>query len=483
MTSTLRSILLSRKLILGAIFLSIAVRIFLIISVGNHPDRAVQGDAGHYQFLAAQLLEQRRFWGPSVFLGSSDPDAPFRGIVFTPPGSLPGVGPMPEAFRTPAYPLFLGAIATTVGKSVAAVAIVQTLLVALIGWMIFRICTLYASVSIGWLAVALFSWNLEFLELPNLLLTETLFVTLLVCAIWLMLRFVKDGTWTLLALAGVAIGIAAMCRPAATYLPLALLPAIVARYYGQWRHLCISILLLCCVSVGTVVPWLARNEAVFGLPRLAAIEGLNLYLYNTAFLDAKEHGTRWPIERRQLAYDLQTVIDAQQLNPIEAGEVARHRAIERISNDPVNYALVHIEGSARMFVGHSFEGVFRLVTGRGYDSGSPLSVLSESGSIGTAWRAFVDALSPISLVLIFILGFRVLLLAAALVGLIYLLKRALPMAILCAGVLGYFVAITGPLGIDPRFRAPLVPLLALLGAIGIGHFLESPSLNSRGKAK
>jgi len=459
----------NRKLLIGAILASLIFRCFLIAEVAMHPDRAMQGDAGHYDFLARQLLENHRFWGPSMFLGSSDPAATFKGLVFEAPGAAPGEGPMPEGFRTPGYPVFLTAVRAVSGHQILVLLVIQTLLVMLIGWMLFRICTLYASSSVGWLAVALFAWNCEFLELPNLMLTETLFGALLVLATWCVLLFAERGVMRHLVFAGIAVGLAALCRPAATYFAAALVPVILWSGRRQWRRAVAGSMILLSVCAITMAPWLARNKAVFGRARLAAVEGLNLYLYNTAFLDAKDHGTSWTVERRRLSLDLQSAIDAQHLNPLEASDVAKDRAIERISRDPVGYGKVHAKGMVMMLVANSFRGVYTLATGHGYESGSPIDALSRTGSVPAAVKAFMGALSPVTAILLVILLLRVVLMLAALRGFWHLLRQSPALAIACVVTVGYYLVITGPLGIDPRFRAPLIPALTILAAVGIGR--------------
>ncbi len=376
---------------------------------------------------------------------------------------------MPEGFRTPAYPAVLAAIYAVVGHRIIMVVVLQTLLVALMAWLLFRICTLYFRSSVGWLAVALFAWNCEFLELPNLLLTETLFTLLIVLAVWWLLVFAQQGRIRYVIAAGIAVGIAALCRPAAAYYAVALVPIIAWTRRTDWRHAAAAVLVLFTVVAGTVSPWLARNKAVFGLARLSAVEGLNLYLYNIAFVDAERHGTDWPVERRRLSQDLQTVIDAEQLNPLEAADIGRQRAMDRIREDPVGYAKIHLKGSLMMLATNSFRGVYQVATGHGYRSGSPLDALSRTGSVRAAATAFLGALSPVSIILLLILISRLALMLAALRGCWFLVRQSTPLAIACVMTVVYFLIVTGPVGTDPRFRAPIIPALTILAAVGIGR--------------
>ena len=466
---TLGRLLASKRVLIGVIAASFLFRCFLLAQVAMHPDRAMQGDAGHYDVLSRELLDHHHFWGPSVFLGSSDPAAPFRGLVFSPPPGSTDGDLMPESFRTPAYPAFLAAVYGVVGHRIAAIAFVQLVMIGLIAWMMFRICSLYFPSPVGLLAVALFVWNCEFLELPNLLLTETLFTLLLVLALWCLLLFSQRGTRSHLVAAGVAVGVAALCRPAATYYGLALVPIVLWACRREWRRAAVAVLVLLASVAITLAPWLARNQAVFGVARLSAVEGLNLYLYNIAFVDAKRHGTEWPVERRRLSQELQVAIDNERLNPLQAAEISRARAMGRIREDSAGYIKVHARGSLMMLATNSFRGVYRLASGGDYQSGSPMAALTSTGSIGAAVTALLGSLSPVTLILLAILGARLILMLAAAGGSLVLLRHSIPLMLGCVLTAGYFLVVTGPLGIDPRFRAPMIPALTLLSTIGIAR--------------
>jgi hypothetical protein len=151
---------------------------------------------------------------------------------------------------------------------------------------------------------------------------------------------------------------------------------------------------------------------------------------------------------------------------MSASLVAEHLALHRIAVDPLAYAKVHLKGIALMLVGHNFGAVYQIMTGHAYRSGSPLSSFLQSGSLSLAVRDLVAALSPVTLVLVGLLGTRLVLSAAALYGLYRSLRLAPAIALVCGLAIVYFLSITGPLGVDPRFRVPIVPPFTILAAIG-----------------
>lgn len=208
-----------------------------------------QGDAAQYHAYAQTLLRTGEYAGP-------------RGE---------------RAGRMPGYPLLLAGVYSAAGPSPRAVQMVQAALGA-------AACAL-----IYWLALALLSgpWPLlcglaaalyfDLFSTPALLLTETLYGTLL--AAGLALLYNKRPVW-----GGGFLGAAALTRP--EIFPFALAaPWLLGRRASRARAAA------ACLAVALpVLLWTARNWAVLGRPLpTTSVSGLNLYL-----------GLRLPLDQMEL---------------------------------------------------------------------------------------------------------------------------------------------------------------------------------------
>lgn len=226
-------------------------------------------------------------------------------------GSLRG-DPAPSAFRPPLYPVILSNLAS--GKdqiihyeSIALLHLALGVATVWLTWLIAR------ALQLGWasyLAGVLVACDPILLNQQTLIMTETLAAFCTVVAWGLLVRFHFDRNWWNAALAGGAIGLAALCRP--TYLPwlgvaavvaFCLQPGVVARMNGKqkgshWGLRLLNAVALLVAGLGTMFPWAWRNYQAFQKPLLTTTHGgYTLYLANNRhfyrYLREDQSGLPW----------------------------------------------------------------------------------------------------------------------------------------------------------------------------------------------
>lgn len=175
----------------------------------------------------------------------------------------------PTMYREPGYAAVIAAIYLLVGRSPSSVVLVQALmlggivaLVALIGRRAF-------GPGVALLGAGLVVVSPDQADVARQVLSETPFTLLLFLVVLLGLIARESGRWPLFLGIGVLWGLLSYVRVQGQLLLLVLLPLwlVLDRIqYQRWRLAQLGALAAAAVLV--VLPWLARNEAIFGRPVL-----------------------------------------------------------------------------------------------------------------------------------------------------------------------------------------------------------------------
>lgn len=193
-----------------------------------------------------------------------------------------------EIDRTPGYGLFLALTSLGGPLTVAVVQIgLSILTVALVG----RLArTIFGDGRAALVAAWLFAVEPLSIVYSILLLSETLFLTLLVASLERLAEFLHGRRLAVLAEAGLWLAAATMVRPVTYYLPWALAAGLVvalARVPGlRWKAPAVLLL--------STMPWLAgwqiRNWVETGFGGFSSIQTQNLYFFNAAEVTGRLEG-------------------------------------------------------------------------------------------------------------------------------------------------------------------------------------------------
>lgn len=266
-------------------------------------------------------------------------------------------------------------------------------------------------------------------------LTETLFTFLLTLGIfcWGRQRYVPTG---------LLFGLAALTR--VTILPFVVLLPLLT-FIGPWRpyrraYLKITLLFLAVISV-----WMVRNAVDFQrfVPVAAGGYGTNLLLGSVPTSEADDVP-----RRKALLRGVDEAAGNQSADETEFDRVRLRAALRRIADNPRGWLIVRAQQFPRLFI----------------DSGSYVF-----GNEGIPFRAVIrerrigQALVRIG----FILG-NVLVFVFAIVGIIAERARFVSLSHLSLFPI-LLAAISLPLWIEPRYGLPMMPMIAVLSAVGVAR--------------
>jgi hypothetical protein len=186
-------------------------------------------------------------------------------------------------FRPPLYPLFIASIWSVLPGSILAIKLAQVVLHGLTCWLLFKTAYLLTENRvISFLGALVFTVNPIFLYNAAALQSEvldTLFVTLV---LFLFIRMIVTGKTDLknALYVGVALGLAALCKPSALGVGIILAAAFFVLMFRKKGSLAASALMVAVMFL-TVLPWtlyISRSKGEFILINDAG--GFNLWLGN-----------------------------------------------------------------------------------------------------------------------------------------------------------------------------------------------------------
>jgi len=252
---------LVRPSVLGlAILPLLAVLVRLAYSL-SLPDRiVVTSDPLTYDQIARNLLAGKGFTGASFYY---------------PPGTE-----YPTAFWDPLYPVFLSALYAVFGRSVHLVRIVQALLGGGAVALTFVLGRRLAGSAVGLLAAAISAVYPFFIYYAAQLLTETLFMVLILAVFVSGYRAQDTARPRWFAALGCVTGLAALCRAEAFFFGLVFAAWLALRASPVWlRRLRLGGVAMV-TMLAVMLPWAVRNEITQGQFILTTTKlGYNLYKY------------------------------------------------------------------------------------------------------------------------------------------------------------------------------------------------------------
>lgn len=188
---------------------------------------------------------------------------------------------LPATFRPPGYPFFLAVIYWFVGPSYSTILIIQCALGASISVLTYLFGTHVFNVRTARLAAIFTALYPSLVTQCGSLLTENLFMPLLVLAFWLLVRGGRETDIRQVILPALALALAILVRPSST----PLVPVICLWVFLRRKNVKNAIA-QCAVIVGiwalVVSPWCIRNYYKTGqFVYLDTLTGFNLYIgYN-----------------------------------------------------------------------------------------------------------------------------------------------------------------------------------------------------------
>jgi 4-amino-4-deoxy-L-arabinose transferase-like glycosyltransferase len=264
-------------------------------------------------------------------------------------------GSRPTAFRPPLYPLVLALVARLqigLGSDPLGPVGIASLHLALGLGTVYLTLLLGSRLGLGgfaYVGAGLVAVDPLLVYHSGLVMTETLF-TLLVVGLLVSLTGAhaqrsadrggaSGGEVVRLLIAGVLLGLAALCRPTIwAFLPLVLIAQVAChgqpRLYGDWKPVLVPVGCILFAMGITVAPWAVRNERVLGQPVVTTTHGgetfwraNNRWFYDGCIRDGSgtwQDTTAWEQRRAQVTAGLSEV-EADRACYREAWDTIRER--------------------------------------------------------------------------------------------------------------------------------------------------------------
>lgn len=229
----------------------------------------------------------------------------------------------PIAFRTPAYPWFVGAIRSLFGRPLLALVIVQSVLwLATVGLAAWIAVELSRRKVAGLIVVAFATLQVSSAVYVTAVLTETLFVFCLLLNLWSVIRLAKHPSWGWAIVSGFVLGLTILTRPIAILLwvvhGLFVILQPESTQTIKWRSSMVAVSLL--TTLVCVTPWLVRNHRMFGEVMLTEFVGRNVWI--VTFQDGSGAGYPWP--DTAAANELSDTVGADKWNDMIVDQSWRH---------------------------------------------------------------------------------------------------------------------------------------------------------------
>lgn len=407
------------------------------IERGIHPDNALPvlgSDSLEYATLARNLVDHEIF--------SIDTVEPRK----------------PDTFRTIGYPalvaMFLG-----LGLPITAFPLIQIVIVFLTAFGVYLIGKSFFSEMVG--VVAGFLFLLDPVTIVNslVIVTDTLYVGLLVWSIYFFFCSEKSMEKNA-ALAGLLLGLSTLVRPISMFLlPLLLLVYIIKRRKNSLKFVVGCVLFY----VLSITPWIIRNYEVTRTIGISTVKSYNLYHYYVPeFLATKQNVSadkaREIVGEGMGQFDERSLANASRM---------QKRAFEFIKKDPVDYALFHLLKTIPFFLSSGYEtfsygyndSVGREVLPVIKENMTSLLLKGDSKGIEKAlMQSPLIVVEQVLLASLWVAAFFALYLAY--------LRRTVPKTALLWLIILYFALLTGPVAYS-RYRLPATPFLFILVSYAI----------------
>jgi len=375
-----------------------------------------------------------------------------------------------DTFRTPGYPSFIAILYSVFGEKPWVIIIAQGFVDVASIYLLYLIGRLVFSRRVGIVAALLLSIDPNAILATTNLWSDSLFVAVLLASFYMYLTgLIKLRGWAFLA-AGALLGLAVLVRPVAQYYLVVLVICALFWPAGRFAVRAQWIALLIFAFVLSLSPWMWRNYALYGTPKISSIQGDNLLFWQVTYARAWEVNKPGAEVAREYKTAARAMGYSENGNPFVNEKITQRLAIQYIKTHPAIYASRWINGIIHMYCNLNTTDI---ATKLGFHS-TPLEgdaiYVSETQSklIADFFRyksvfEVVAGLVVLTLLLINYLAF--------LLGTTLLIKdgRWALTALMLLSIF-YFSAVGGPISLA-RFRLPVAPFYIVIGAFYIDRVL------------
>lgn len=353
--------------------------------------------------------------------------------------------PCPNFSIKPLYCLFLAGIMKVFGENVLIIKIIQSIIIALSCVFLFKLATIIFDAKIGFRSALVMALYPAFWSISSYLISETLFIFLLILSIYLWIKAEKEDKISLLVFSGLFMGLSAQTRATSTFLPLFIL------VFGLWRNktklkFVKRFIIFSAIVIVCFVPWTLRNYLVFKVFNpVTSIE----VLWQGTYVDGGANPDN-PILKNKQEEMIKSVKDYTQYN-----RVALEAAKENLKRDFIGYLALFPVKFFRLWVG-SYSNLFNISIFYSDLLKSP--VLLVQNLYLFLFKSFNICLSATLLLL-------------SLIGMVIAYRtKEWKVTYILFSIFAYFSLLHMFLIAEPRYGVPALPYLIIFATFALDNF-------------
>lgn len=370
----------------------------------------------------------------------------------------------PMDYILPGYPFFLTVI-MGVARHVWTVSFVQHILAALSAVLIYRVGLLFSN-KVAWTAALLFVFDPAGIFYSSVILTETLFIFFLSCALFFLTTRNTMFSYGAL-LPGIFLGAAMMVRPAGIILIPGALLFLSIMHWRNWRRMIAAFMLFLSGFSLLVAPWLIRNKLLFNQWEISPVASLQYYAAHAPLFYAWRE--RIPEKEAILLFRDRLVATSPYGDAVIIPNASHMRrvAFDYIGEHPWEFALFHAIKTLPLFLSDGLRDITERIR---IIAPPPFSITDFllRGDIKTLRSHFSN--NPLSLLLLGIgSSFWLLITLCAFYGIAHTRRQTnVRRAFLLMGALFILasVIVAGGATSHPRYRHSMSPYFFLIAAYG-----------------
>jgi 4-amino-4-deoxy-L-arabinose transferase-like glycosyltransferase len=399
---------------------------------------------------------------------------------------------LPDAIRTPLYPLFLAGVYALFG-SFGAVPYMQALLGSTVPVVGVLLAGLFVRDRRALLAAgALLVFEPHTLFATTFFASEGLFVPMLVLGLYLLVRSVRRRDEPQLLIAALILGLSALVRPITFYLPGLLLVALAYHAYERRipaKEALRYLAAFTAVFLLAVSPWLVRNYMHFGMPSMSTVGWFNVYTRLAATSRAIETGEEFYVSYRALLDELSVrgyvahppPVSELEIQDPRFGEVLKKESLRVIAEHPRGFILFAASVPVSVLTQDNTLGIIEWMTGYrpARPSFSPTLYLSQHGLRETLAAVAPYLAGPYIVPYLMRLVWGALFVFAFAGAVILWMRKERFAALFLFGFIPFVILFSLNAGaqIDGRYRTQIIVVEAALAAVALERLrnrAESP---------
>jgi hypothetical protein len=434
------------------LLLALALRLLLplaSLAMLGHPEAFCTPDSSGYLHLAAALAQEGRY------VGSDGPDL----------------------FRPPGYPILVS-VGTFLGHPYVVTIFLQALLGCLTVYLTYRTaCLFFGGQRAATFAGLACACDPLLVVYASLLLSETLFATVLSLAVLWLLRYIASRSVKWLVLSALAVSACAYVRAMAYFLPFWIAFLLAIRGLGNpgWRRAVTDATLFLGVSMALLGVWQMRNGMLTGYFGFSTQVDRALYVKGRSAAERKEPALHEVLN--DMTGGVQAGGETSRFSLSQVYARIRWRGLAWMLESPGAFAWIHLKGMLVTLLAPA-GGEYRLLLGLAPQGVGLWSIIWEGGVIEAGRRL----VSVPPMMFLIIVGMGVMLLPYLVLPAFTLWRmdsaHRTALVVVWAIIL-YIIVLSGGYNGSARMRLPAMPLLSMLVGYGVSRLTGGTAGRSR----